>query len=235
MIFKADIGIIGALEDEVKGLVGELKEHECVKLSGIDFHYGKIYGKSVVVARCGVGKVFAALCAEAMILSFAPDLLVNSGVGGALDPSLRPLDVVIADATVQQDMDTSPLGDPVGLISGINKIVFPCDLEAVNTLSWAAEALHLNYLVGTVATGDKFICDRADKERIVTLFGAVACEMEGGAINHVAYVNSTPCVVIRAISDSADGDAAMDYPTFLPKAVKNSFALTMKLIKEWNV
>ena len=233
MSFVADIGIIGALASEVGSIIGMLENKEKVTVSGIDFHLGELYGKKLAVARCGVGKVFAAICAEAMITSFSPRLVVNTGVGGALDKSLRPLDIVIADKLVQHDMDTSPLGDPPGLISGINKVYFECDRRAREILFSVAARENVNCLSGIVATGDKFISEKSDKERIVSLFGASACEMEGGAIAHTAYVNSTPFAVVRAISDSADGEASMDYAAFLPRAAGISTVLTLGLVKEY--
>lgn len=233
MNFKADIGIIGALEDEVREIISRLEERKTETVGSIEFNMGVLYGKNVVVAKCGVGKVFAAICAEAMIIKYAPTLVVNSGVGGALDKSLRPLDIVFADKLVQHDMDTSPIGDPVGLISGINRVYFETDERALAVLVEAAKELDVNYSVGTVATGDKFISERADKVRITELFGAAACEMEGGAIAHTAFVNGTRFMVVRAISDSADGEACMDYPTFLPKAVKISTALTLALVEKY--
>lgn len=233
MDFKADIGIIGALDDEVREIISLLDGRNTETVGGIEFNTGKLYGKNVVIAKCGVGKVFATMCAEAMIIKYSPELIVNSGVGGALDKSLRPLDIVFADKLVQHDMDTSPIGDPVGLISGINRVYFETDERAREILTEAAKEQGINYLVGTVATGDKFISEKADKDRITELFGASACEMEGGAIAHTAFVNGVPFMVVRAISDSADGDACMDYPTFLPIATKVSTALTLALIEKY--
>ena len=221
------------MEDEVRELISRLTEKETEKVSGIEFNIGKLSGKRVVIAKCGVGKVFAAICAEAMIIKYAPALIVNTGVGGAIDKSLKPLDIVFADKLVQHDMDTSPIGDPVGLISGINRIYFETDKRATLVLENAARELEVNYLIGTIATGDKFISERADKDRLTSLFGATACEMEGGAIAHTAFVNGTPFMVVRAISDSADGEACMDYPTFLPLATKISTALTLALIEKY--
>ena len=230
---KIDIGIIGAMEDEVRELISRLSDRVTECVSGIEFNVGEIYGKRVAIAKCGVGKVFAAICAEAMIIKYNPALIVNTGVAGAVEKSLRPLDIVFADKLVQHDMDTSPIGDPVGLISGINRVYFETDERALIVLSEAAREQGVTYKVGTVATGDKFIAQRADKERIATLFGASACEMEGGAIAHTAFVNGTPFAVVRAISDSADGEASLDYPTFLPLAVKISTALTLALIERY--
>ena len=233
MSFKADIGIIGALNDEVREIIGRLENRVTETVGSIEFNLGELYGKKVVIARCGVGKVFAAICAEAMIIKYAPKLIVNSGVGGALDKSLRPLDIVFADKLVQHDMDTSPLGDPVGLISGINQVYFETDARARMILEKSAREMDINYLVGTIATGDKFISEKEDKNRLTAIFGATACEMEGGAIAHTAFVNGVPFMVVRAISDSADGDACMDYPTFLPAATRISTALTLALIEKY--
>ena len=233
MSFKADIGIIGALNDEVREIIGRLENRVTETVGSIEFNLGELYGKKVVIARCGVGKVFAAICAEAMIIKYAPKLIVNSGVGGALDKSLRPLDIVFADKLVQHDMDTSPLGDPVGLISGINQVYFETDARARMILEESAREMDINYLVGTIATGDKFISEKEDKNRLTAIFGATACEMEGGAIAHTAFVNGVPFMVVRAISDSADGDACMDYPTFLPAATRISTELTLALIEKY--
>ena len=228
-----DIGIIGAMTDEVKTITEMLEDRACESVSGIEFNTGYLFGKRVVVAKCGVGKVFAAICAEAMALRYQPRLIVNTGVGGALDKSLRPLDVVIASSLVQHDMDTSPIGDPVGLISGINKIYFDTDPRAVEVLAAAAKELGLNSMVGIIASGDKFVAKAEDKCYIRDTFSAVSCEMEGAAIAHTAFVNEIPFVVVRAISDSADGDASMDYMTFLPKAADASTKLTLALVERY--
>lgn len=230
---KVDIGIIGAMEPEVEAIISTLTDCKSETVSTITFHTGKIGEKTVAVAKCGIGKVFAALCAEIMILKYAPDLLVNTGVGGALRSGLTTGDIVIADSLCQHDMDTSAIGDPKGLVSGINVIYFESDKRASEILLSSAKQLGLNATLGRIASGDKFIASKEDKERIIGDFSADACEMEGCAIAQTAYVNGTPFAVVRAISDSADGEATMDYPTFLPLAAKNSTNLTLALIKSW--
>ena len=230
---KVDIGIIGAMEPEVEALIASIDNPSTEKVSGITFYTGKIGEKSVAIAKCGIGKVFAALCAQTMILKFAPDLLVNTGVGGALASGISTGDIVIASDLCQHDMDTSAIGDPKGLVSGINMIYFEADKRAGEILLNTAKSLGLNARLGRIASGDKFIASGEDKTRIITDFSADACEMEGCAIAQVAYVNGTPFAVVRAISDSADGEATMDYPTFLPIAAKNSTNLTLALVKEF--
>ena len=230
---KCDIGIIGAMEPEVMGLIGALENRTEEKFGSVSFFVGDLYGKRVVVTRCGIGKVFAAIATEAMIVRYSPRLVVNTGVGGAIDPTLRPLDVVFADRLVQHDMDTSALGDPKGLVSGINVIYFNSDPRAIEILSRTAAANSFSHKVGTVATGDRFVCDMLDKRRISTDFGASVCEMEGCAVAQTAFVNDTPFVVVRAISDSADGSAEMEYSRFLPEAARISTALTLALVREY--
>ena len=228
-----DIGIIGAMDVEVNELVARLEDKSSETVSGITFYTGKLFGKSVVIAKCGIGKVFAATCAEAMIIKYSPRLIINSGVGGALAKDLSTGDIVIADKLCQHDMDTSPIGDPVGLISGINKIWFETDERAVSILKIAAESFAFNVKIGSIATGDRFVATKELKDEIVKNFGASACEMEGCAIAQVAFINNIPFVVVRAISDSADGEASMDYPTFLAIAAKNSTQLTLALVQNY--
>ena len=120
---KIDIGIIGAMDSEVTGLVGSLENVREEVHGAIKFYIGELYGKRAAVTKCGIGKVFAAMTAEAMILLYSPSLIINTGVGGALKSGLKTADVVIADKLAQHDMDTSALGDPKGLISSASKYI----------------------------------------------------------------------------------------------------------------
>ena len=230
---NAPIGIIGAMEAEVQGLVAKLEGPSCEEISGIKFYTGTIFGKPVVIAKCGVGKVFAAICTTAMILRYSPSVVVNTGVAGGLDKSLKCADTVIATSLAQHDMDTSPLGDPVGLISGINKIFFDADKRTAKILASAADELGIRHSEGLIVTGDKFVAGGEERDHILSLFPALACEMEGGAVAHAAYVHGVPFAVVRAISDGADSESALDYPAFLKIAVKNSEALTLSLIEKY--
>ena len=233
MSYNVDIGVIGALDEEVSSLINKLSDRKTLSVGGVEIHIGKIANRLVAVARSGVGKVFAALCAEAMIITTSPRLIVNTGVGGALAGAFKTADTAIAKRLVQHDMDTSAIGDPKGLVSGINKIYFDADSRAVQLLMSGASELGIKAYPATVASGDKFIAAKEDKAAIVDTFCADVCEMEGAAIAQVAYVNKTPFAVIRAISDSADEGASMDYLEFLPIAAKNSSALTEYLIKNY--
>lgn len=215
-------GIICAMQLEMDGLRAQMTDTVSETVSGIEFVRGTLCGAPVVTAVCGVGKVFAALCAQTMILRYAPARLINTGVAGSLSPALTIGNIAIARDVVQHDMDTSPLGDPIGLLSGINIVHIPADPALGEALEASAAACGLTVRRGTIATGDQFISSGEQKSRIRDSFDAIACEMEGGAIGHVCYVNGTPFAVLRAISDGGDEEASMDYPTFARMAAENS-------------
>ena len=230
---KVDIGIIGALAEEVEALISKLDSHEVERLGSVEFHLGILEGKRVAIARCGIGKVFAAICTEAMIIGYAPDLIVNTGVGGALARGLSVTDTVIADKLVQHDMDTSPIGDPKGLISGINKVWFETDERARDILVRAADRLGLKAKVGSIASGDQFVATSEVKDRITADFGASACEMEGAAIGQVCFVNRVPYGILRAISDGGDEQAFADYPAFLAAAAETATNVMLRFVESW--
>ena len=216
------IGIIGAMDIEVEKLKGLMTGTKKEKTSGVEFHLGKLGETDVVIAKCGVGKVFAAICAETMILRYKPEIIINIGVAGGLAEGLKIGDIVIADGVVQHDMDTTALGYPLGLLADIRLIKITADQDAVETLKNACDELCINYEIGTIASGDQFISDAAVKQRIKENFSAKACEMEGASIGQVCYVNDVPFAVLRAISDGANDDAKLDFPTFAALAAEIS-------------
>ena len=224
-------GIIGAMVIETTAIKDMLTEKKTEVFGGIEFVKGKIGGNDVVVATCGIGKVFAAICAQTMILKYAPDRIINTGVAGSLSSSVGLLDIAISTSVVQHDMDTSPLGDPVGLISGLNIVNIPATESLVDDVATAARKVGINAAKGVIASGDQFIADATKKDYIRDTFGAIACEMEGAAIGQVCYAGGVDFVIIRAISDNADDVAgALDYPTLCVKAAEQSQRLLMELI-----
>ena len=225
------IGIIGAMEEEVTTLIAALEEHAEQKIGIVTYHVGKLDGKEVVIARSGVGKVNASLTAAEMIRTFGATSIINTGVAGALDESLEPEDTVIASDLVQHDYSTAPLGDPPGRVSGIDLVHIPADPDISDAAEKAARKLGVRRVLrGTVASGDQFISDPAKKEWIRTTFGGLACEMEGAAIAHVCRVYGVRCAVIRSISDRADGEADVDFPTFAARAAALNAEIVRKII-----
>ena len=234
------IGVIGAMQIEVDNLKASMSDISTKEYSGVTYVCGTIGDKEVVAAVCGIGKVFAAICAEAMILEFHVDYVINIGVGGTLCKELGVMDVAVADKVVQHDMNTTPLGDPVGLLSGINagfcqaaRRIGPktCgyygDARPVRGSCLAEKGIH--YHVGTIATGDLFVSTPEQKTKIHERFDAIACEMEGGSIGHVCYVNKVPFAILRSISDGEG--ASMDYATFAEKAALQSILVVIDFIQ----
>ena len=225
------LGIIAAMNVEMENLRAFIKDPVEETVSGVRFVRGTLDGREVVTAVCGIGKVFAALCAQTMILRYAPEAIVCTGVAGTLTGELSIGSIAVSSCVVQHDMDTSALGDPVGLISGLNLVQIPADEALADKLIACATVLGFTTKLGPIASGDQFISSAARKAEIVRLFGAIACEMEGAAIGQVCHVNGVPFCVLRAISDSADGSSHMDYPQFVKLAAEQSVRLVRAYLK----
>ena len=222
------LGIIGAMQIEIENLKASITNQATETISGVTFTTGQINGVDVVAAVSGIGKVFAAVCTEIMVLHFGVDHVINIGVAGSLVPTLKVLDVAVADSAVQHDMNTSAIGDPIGLVSGINIINFEADEDLRKAVTSVLTTKGINYEVGVIASGDLFVDTNKQRETIRNRFDAIAADMEGASIAHVCYINKVPFTLIRSISD-ADG-SAMDYNTFAGKAAEQSIAIVLDVI-----
>jgi len=232
VVVNMKIGIIGAMSVEVEGLKASMSQLQIEKISTVDYYIGKINGVDTVVATAGVGKVNAAVSAQTMILKYNPDIIINIGVAGGLSPELSVCDIAIATDVVEHDMDTTPIGDEAGFISGINKVYMECDKKITDLMYECAKELEgINVIKGTIASGDQFIASDEQRGRIMNLFPtSVAAEMEGASIGHVCTMANKPFAVLRAISDGANSDSVMDFPTFTKKAAKNSVEIIKRLL-----
>lgn len=227
------IGIIGAMEIEVNGLKSLMNGAKIEEISSVKYYSGSINGIECVVAEAGVGKVNAAVCAQTMILKYNPDIIINIGVAGGLAPELGTGDIAVADRVVEHDMDTTPVGDELGFISGINKVYMDCDKEISDKLYKAASALDgLNVKRGVIASGDQFIASDEQRDKIIKSFNAIAAEMEGASIGHVCTMSGVRFGVMRAISDGANSDSVVDFPTFAKMAAENSINIILKLFED---
>ena len=215
------IGIIGAMDVEVNKFKEQMIGVSIETVSGIEFVCGTLWGNPTVVAVSGIGKVNAAICTQTMCLRYAPRFIINSGVAGGLAEGLNVCDTVIADNVVQHDMDTSPLGDPVGFISGLDLVDIPTDPELTEKLNQAALENGIHSIIGKIVSGDQFINSQEKKNYLVGTFGASACEMEAAAIDHVCYKNQVPFAILRSISDNADGSSHITYTDFVQLAADN--------------
>lgn len=217
------IGLIGAMAVEIEGLMAQLTERRETRIGMDTFVSGKLYGVEAVLVVCGPGKVNAALSTQSMILTFHPDLVLNLGVAGAGMDDMQIGDLVVATACVQHDVDTSAVGDPVGLVSKLNLVELPCEAALrARLVAAASQVPGVQVHEGIIATGDQFVNDAQLRSSIHSRFNARAVEMEGGAVAHVCYTHGTPCAVVRSISDKANGQSEMDYPSFVQLAAAHS-------------
>lgn len=234
---KQPIGIIGAMKMEVDAILAGMESKREELHGGMTFTQGTLAGVPCVVSQCSPGKVNAALCAQAMADFFSPRLVLNIGVAGGIGENVHIGDVVIATACVQYDFDTTALdGCPIGEMSlpGAEAPLreIPCDEALAKVLAAASEKLYGHAHLGVVATGDRFVADPQFGEWLQKEFGALACEMEGGAIAHACLVNHVPCVVLRTISDNAHDSETVDFVTFAQDSARKAQELLKTVITQ---
>ncbi len=230
------IGIICAMQVEADGIISAASDAKSENLYTMKFTTATLYGKDIVVAVCGVGKVNAAMCAFAMIEKYNADVIVNSGVAGALSPKVHILDLVVATKSVEHDMNATALGDPQGEVTFPNgsKTFFECDGKVVKLLSEACNKIEgANSVQGIIASGDIFVSDRDMRTKIFNRFGALACEMEGAAIGHVCYSCGVPYGILRAISDDLYENEGIDFTRFCKLAAEKTVKIICSFIKSY--
>ena len=208
------IGIIGAMQSEIELLKASMEGLQDICRAGILFHTGKLMGHDVVLARSGMGKVNAAICAQVMIDIFHADILINTGIAGGVAHGMHVGDIVIGAKAVEHDYDLSPIGYAKGYVdmdgyAHDEPVYFTSDKDLVMRIHEAAKDLmdEGNIHIGAIATGDQFISDSSTKQELRDRYDAYAAEMEGGAILHVANKNGIKAVIIRCLSDLADENA----------------------------
>ncbi len=227
------LGIIGAMDIEVEALKEKMEGLTIKNKAGMEFYEGILKGIPAVVVKCGVGKVNAAMCAQVLCDLFEVTHLVNTGIAGSLNAELDIGDLVVSRDAMYHDFDCVHFGYEMGRIPGMDVVAFPADPGMIGFAQEAAELVHPSHVrTGRVASGDLFVAERAAKERIIALTGALCTEMEGAAIAQTAYRNGIPFVILRAISDKADDSAQMDYPTFERLAADRCARVTMALAEK---
>ena len=227
------IGIICALKFEVDGLKALMENTETTKKAGLDFICGQIFEKDVVLLECGVGKVNAAVGTQIMIDLFKPDVIINSGIAGSLSKDLLIGDIVISSDCVEHDINCTALDEPRGQIwlPGEKRIDIPADETVCEKLAECCQNLGAHVKVGRIATGDMFIVYKRQREFIALEFDALCCEMEGGAVGHVCYMNKVPFAILRSISDDFKFNKVENYEEFKQLAADRTIKALKKFIK----
>lgn len=224
-------GIINAMPEEMATLEANMSDLQIKSIKNIDFHIGKIADQEVVLVESGIGKVQAGLTTALLITNFDIDYIINSGSAGAIGENLNVGDVVVSTKTAYHDVDATVFGYKYGQVPQQPEN-FVADENLVNQIMLAAKNTGLKTTAGLIVTSDSFVASKKQVDKIKANFPDVlAAEMEGAAVGQVANQFNIPYVVVRAMSDNADGDAGVTFDEFIVQAGKQSADMLISLFK----
>ena len=225
------IGIIAAMDSEVRDIKSAMEEGIKIHHGGMTFFKGKLHQKEVIAVKSGVGKVNAAMCTQILIDILKVSSLIHVGVAGAVHPDLEIGDIVISEDSCQYDMDARAFGHPRGEIPNMDTTFFKADPTLIKLAETAAQELNVNYRIGRVMTADLGVDSHKLKEELREEFGGLCVEMEGAAVGQVAMLNQVPYLVIRSMSDKADSNLTDDYKANLEASIKNGVAMVLRMVQ----
>ena len=221
------IGLMYAMPGEIESLLAQEGTHLLQTVAGVSFYHIR---EDVIACCGGVGKVNAAMATQLLITLYRPDVILNAGVAGCFEEV--PIGtLVLAEGFVQHDVDTTGVGDPVGLVSTVKQITFPTsDFAAAKA---AMDKVDLPYRTGLVATGDWFAVPCQRTQWIADTFHPLLCEMEGCAVAQVCMRNGVKCMAIKSVSDCLV--VRHDYYFNFPTAMKDLNRVVMSFIDHLEV
>ena len=229
------IGIIGAMDEEVAILKELMQLQREERKASMDFYIGKYAGKDVVVVRSGIGKVNAAICAQILISDFEVNAIINTGVAGAIHGDLEIGDIVVSDDVIQHDFDVTGFGGfKLGQIPRMKDYIFTADKALIEKAMNAGQKESNRHRVyqGRILSGDVFVASPEKKEFLWKELHGYCTEMEGAAVGHACYLSNIPFVIIRAMSDKADGTAHTNFNDFVHEAAKRSAEMVLDILTE---
>ena len=226
------IGIIGAMPEELSGLLEALQNSKKLEQKAFDIYSGQLLGHNLLVAQSGVGKANAAALAQALIMLGASKIIFT-GVAGAVSKDLNVGDIVISTDCLQHDVDitSEPMSLPIGQLMW-EDLSWQADTQLVDIAYASAGTIQdCKTLKGRVVSGDQFIADVEKVQWLEETYGAVCAEMEGAAVAQICYKNEVPFVIIRSISDNARQDAGIDFMEFTVLASERAKAVVFSMLK----
>jgi len=223
------LAIMGAMVEEITPLLEYFTDIKKVEYAKNIYYEAKYKDLDVVVAYSKIGKVFSTLTATTMCEKFGCDTLLFSGVAGGINPELKIGDLIVANRLSQHDLDITAFGHPFGYVPE-GSVYVPTDDKLKNIALEVAKEENIKIIEGTIATGDQFVADELRKKFIEDTFKADALEMEGASVAVVCDALDVPCLILRAISDTADMDAGFNFDEFLETSAKNSAEFLIKII-----
>ncbi len=220
-------GILGALDAEIAKIKENMQIEKTEEVYGSVVYDGFINNTPVTLVCCGIGKVNAAALAGVIIREFKVDVIVNVGIAGAMGHGVQTLDIVVSECAEFHDTDdVMKKYYPFTQCFDADEALKELCLKAVKALDTKK-----NVWCGKIATGDRFVNDKETKQKIVEKCAPLCVEMEGAAIAQVAYMNKTPFLIIRTMSDSADDDADETYDNLLELAADQSASIILKMLE----
>ncbi|HFU4202812.1 TPA: 5'-methylthioadenosine/adenosylhomocysteine nucleosidase [Streptococcus suis] len=225
-------GIIAAMPQELKILVERLQGGTEIDILGRTYYCGRIGHHEVVLVQSGIGKVMSAMSVAILADRFAVDVIVNTGSAGAVADGIAIGDVVVADRLSYHDVDVTAFGYAYGQMAG-QELYYPTDQALLRQLTTVLAEQEMTSHVGLIVTGDSFIAGKDKITAIKNHFPEVlAVEMEGAAIAQAAANVGKPFLVIRAMSDTAQGDANITFDEFIIQAGERSARMLMAFLEE---
>lgn len=226
------IGVIGAMKEEIEQFRQHMQDVRVTERAKIQFTEGLLHGKSIVLCKSGVGKVNAAVTTQILIDTFGVEAIIFTGVAGAVDPELNVGDIVVSSESLQHDMDVTALGFPRGTIPYEETSLFVADEKLQQLAAEASRELFNGRVkIGRVLSGDQFIASRETVAMLYQELQGVCTEMEGAAVAQVSVMNGIPHVIIRSMSDKADGSAHVNFAEFTVQASENSYRIVDHMLK----
>lgn len=225
-----NIGIIGAMKEEIEPLLEYYKEYEKIFVGKSIFYKIKKNNKTIFIVQSKIGKTFAAMTTTLLIDKFNCEHILFTGVAGGVDEDIEIGDIVLADKLVSHDFDITHFGHKKGHVPDFGIYSNSCD-KLLNKAKLICDELKIKTHVGTIATGDIFINSYELKEEIKNEFNAKAIEMEGAAVGQICQSFNVPFLIIRSISDKASGEANLDFKKFVEIAAKNSSNIIIEMLK----
>lgn len=221
---------MGAMREEIEPLLSAVGEYSSEEHAGNVFYRAAYAGHELIIAYSKIGKVFSAITASVMLERYDAKALLFSGVAGGISHELKIGDLIMASALCQHDVDITAFGHPDGFIPE-SSVMIESDADLRSLASEIAIDMSVDLYEGIIATGDQFVASRERKEWIEKAFHADALEMEGASVACVCSNFGIPFFVLRAISDSADGEAGVDFDTFLQSSAQVSAKFILEMVK----
>lgn len=225
-----NIAIMGAMPEEIAPLLERVGEYKLTEFAGNKYYEATYAGHNLVIAYSKIGKVFSTLTATTMLQKFGAEVLLFSGVAGAINPNLKIGNLIAATKLCQHDLDITAFGHPHGFVPE-GKVFVEADKTLVAKAMDVAKGMGLKLMEGTIATGDQFIADAAKNKWIGETFNADALEMEGASVACVCDAMNVPFFILRAISDAADMDASFSFDEFLESSAIESANFIIKMVE----